>query len=580
MKLKALCNHTLLILCSVLFLSLSVRVNAQKTGNDNVNPTHSTILKQSGATTSGTENWSFPDVVVGGQSQYVCRVGYGTGVVSFHANILGSNQDQFEVSTDRTCSGMGVAEVTVTFKPTSVGSKSITIQIFKDGDTANEAKNFNLSGNGIYPSLVVSDGDASIPEAKTYNDVSLTLNLIDLTKYHFISIPFTPTSVELRNLSGNSVDLSNYRLYKYDTFKRALSGPQSANNNWIPISFTEMEPGKGYIIAFDNAMGFVARMTFIRAAEFDATLTGTISLSDYTGVPDETNKNWYLVGSQTFDNYQLSGAGLLNAQRFNGTDYDLVNLATANSFTKYTAAFVQFSGTLTASAQMNPFRAPIQQNILSGQDNYLLTLASGTHTKQISIVTAPDGDDTYQIGKDLLMMGSMNHSELALAVDHTSGHLVADYISNNTQTLPLVTKLTVGTPYTFSLNYSQSHAQHVYLLDNETGDQTDLLVSDFSFVGSANAMNRFSLNIVMPKTPTSDELEKLENLTFVSGKNSLLIAGLTKNYSIHIFDVTGKQVAQVENMEEDFEVSNLESGVYIVEYTNGTEKGTEKVMIK
>lgn len=580
MKLKALCNHSLLILCSVLFLSLSVRVIAQKTGNDNVNDTYSTILKQSAATTGGTENWSFPDVVVGGQTQYVCRVGYGSGVTSFHANILGSNQDQFQVSTDRTCSGMGVAEVTVTFKPTSVGSKSITIQIFKDGDTANEAKNFNLSGNGIYPSLVVSDADLSTPEAKTYNDVSLTLNIVDLSKYHFISIPFTPTSVELRNLGGLSVDLSNYRLYKYDTFKRAISGPQSANNNWIQISATEMEPGKGYLIAFDDSMGFVAKITFKRDAEFNAELTGIISLSDYTGVPDPTDRNWYLIGSQTFDNYQLSGTGLLNAQKFNGTDYDLVNLATANSFTRYTSCFVQFSGTLTASAEMNPFRAPIQQNILNGQDNYLLSLANDSITKQISIVTAPDGDDTYQIGKDLLMMGSMTNSQLGLAIGHTSGHLVADYISNNTQTLPLVTKLTVGTNYTFALSHSQSHAQHVYLVDGETGTQTDLLLGDYSFVGSASAMNRFSLNIVMPKTPTSDELETLNHLTFISGENSLLIAGLSKEYSIRIFDVTGKQVAEIENMEEDFEVSNLESGVYIVEYTSSALQGTEKVMIK
>lgn len=580
MNFKAQCNHTLLILCSVLFLSLAVRVNAQNTGNDQVNNTHSTILKQS-ATTTG-EDYIYPDVAVGEEFVHLVTAGFASDVTNFHVNVVGTtdNMSQFELTYTGVCTSNGAANVTVTFKPTSIGTKSITIQIYKDGDAVDQARVFNLSGEAIYPTLIISDQDTSVPEEKTYQDVSLTLTFIDLSRFHFISIPFTPTSLELRKLVGGGVvDLSNYQLYKYHTFNRSLG---HLGSNWIELnSISQMKPGEGYIIRFDDSLGVGAIITFKRELEFEAERTGTISLNDYTiGEDLSMHKNWYLVGGQVFDNYQLSGDGLLNAQTFNGTDYDLVNLATANSFKKYSAAFVQYSGTLTSSVTMNPFRAPIQQNILSGQDNYLLSLTNGTLTKQISIVTAPDGDDTYQIGKDLLMMGSMTNSPLALAIDHTSGKLVADYISNDAQTLSLLTKLVEGVDYTFSLNHSQSHAQHVYLLDGETGMQTDLLMSDYSFVGSANSINRFSLNIVVAKTPTSNELETLTHLTFISGENSLLIAGLTKDYCIHIFDVTGKLVTQVENTEEDFEVSNLENGVYIVEYTNGTVQGTEKVMIK
>ena len=52
-----------------------------------------------------------------------------------------------------------------------------------------------------------------------------------------------------------------------------------------------------------------------------------------------------------------------------------------------------------------------------------------------------------------------------------------------------------------------------------------------------------------------------------------------ENVDIQIFDILGKSVLNLDNVRNPVNVSELKSGVYFVQITLGTEKGTKKLII-
>ena len=52
-----------------------------------------------------------------------------------------------------------------------------------------------------------------------------------------------------------------------------------------------------------------------------------------------------------------------------------------------------------------------------------------------------------------------------------------------------------------------------------------------------------------------------------------------ENIDVQIFDILGKSVLQLENVRNLVNVSELKSGVYFVQMTLGTKKGTKKLII-
>lgn len=420
--------------------------------------------------------------------------------------------------------------------------------------------------------------------------------------YYPLAVPFATAVNTIDYIDPTLAAASTYNKHfvikGYDGANRAINGEDS-NNNWdVVAEDATLQPGIGYImtavavkgsaiirvpLAFDNGWTSDGEK-----ATYDAVTKNVVAVTAYSGAKASENqrhKGWNMLGVPFMSCYgagtdMYSGGGsaaLINGEIVisSGADpYSYINTTIpyvsvpSHDFAEYIQTdisdtkllpgwsfFVQVNtdGNLTFNVsnrepdEDNPIYAPrhrkAEEVVRTG-----IILSRGETSDKTTILVSDKYSSEYEVGADLEKMFG-------------SGYTLATYsLSNGTrlaynalcqtdaqQLIPIGYRAPEDGEYTFSLNprYAENSAfEHVYLIDYQTGDITDLMASSYTFsTVRTQEDTRFTINVVPRKLTTTD----IEGGAATESRTQKILLN-DKLYIIrggHMYDATGKRVSEI-----------------------------------
>ena len=360
----------------------------------------------------------------------------------------------------------------------------------------------------------------------------------------------------------------HFDIKTYDGARRADVG-EDKTNNWVrlkrhtpeaPVSF---KPGVGYIIsamAYPGTDTATIRIpmtvpnTWFKNGEqavVGTTVRNTIAVTAHTGTATDINNGghqrhagWNFVANPYLSNF--TGGGI---DATNGLDYidgeliiqgsyeyseETVPYVTipAYNFAYYSqhklsdvklspewSFFVQVgtSGTMdftTTGRQQAPASIAARAEERPVKMDVDITLSDNHSSDQTGIIISDRYNDTYEIGRDLekLFGSAYNLSVYTLMADNTPLAYQALAIRSNMQVIPVGYRAPEQGEYTFRLNEATSSIdllneqyEQLVLVDYQTGELTNLLISDYTFYSErTQADNRFAIYAVPRQNAPTD----------------------------------------------------------------------------
>ena len=153
-------------------------------------------------------------------------------------------------------------------------------------------------------------------------------------------------------------------------------------------------------------------------------------------------------------------------------------------------------------------------------------------------------------------------------------------IEASTKDIPVSFEAKTMGEYTLSVSSLTKRFDNVYLVDKLTGEVTNMLIDDYTFIATTNDNpERFVLKLY--EYDSIEETEEDDSYVYVNN-NELIINNVTSNTVIRIFDMMGREVMYVDGRMEDvarISTDNFETGIYIVRKINNRNVNTQKVVI-
>ena len=247
-------------------------------------------------------------------------------------------------------------------------------------------------------------------------------------------------------------------------------------------------------------------------------------LSNFTGGTNPSNVEGSFINGEIIINngeYDYGGDDVpyVTIPAYDFAHYDQVKLSDATLSPAY-SFFVQVGtdGTMTfktagrqqapaSIAARNAEERPVKMDVD-------ITLSDNHSSDQTGIIISDRYNDEYEIGRDLeKMFGSAaNLTVYTLMADNTPLAYQALAIRSNMQVIPVGYRAPEQGEYTFRLNEATSSIdllneqyEQLVLVDYQTGELTNLLVSDYTFYSErTQADNRFAIYAVPRQNAPTD----------------------------------------------------------------------------
>lgn len=363
-------------------------------------------------------------------------------------------------------------------------------------------------------------------------------------------------------------DAATYRTHfvikTYDGAKRAENG-ENRDANWVIVNRdTYLEPGIGYMITAMTAGKDAVTMRIpMRVSDdwfaggeqttLDEVTRNIVPVTAHTGTATDINKGghqrhagWNFVANPYLSNFTggtnssnvegsfINGKIIINQggydyggeevpyvtiPTYDFAHYDQVKLSEATLSPAY-SFFVQVgeSGPMTfktagrqqapaSIAARNAEERPVKMDID-------ITLSDNHSSDQTGIIISDRYSDAYEIGRDLekLFGSAYNLSVYTLMADNTPLAFQALAIRSNMQVIPVGYRAPEQGEYTFRLNEATSSIdllneqyEQLVLVDYQTGELTNLLISDYTFYSErTQADNRFAIYAVPRQNAPTD----------------------------------------------------------------------------
>ena len=446
------------------------------------------------------------------------------------------------------------------------GGKTLTLQ---PGTTTINSLTLKggIQTDGSYqmPSIWVPEGATLV---RNSNKIYLDL-VVNAENWYPFAVPFeTKNTSDIHYLHPDMKSAAKYSKHfdikTYDGARRADVGEDKANN-WVrlkrhtaeePVSF---KPGVGYIIsamAYPGTDTATIRIpmtvpnTWFKNGEqavVGTTVRNTIDVTAHTGeaaTEHQRHAGWNFVANPYLSNF--TGGGI---DASNGLDYidgeliiqgsyeyseETVPYVTipAYNFAYYSqhklsevklspewSFFVQVgtSGTMdftTTGRQQAPASIAARAEERPVKMDVDITLSDNHSSDQTGIIISDRYNDTYEIGRDLekLFGSAYNLSVYTLMADNTPLAFQALAIRSNMQVIPVGYRAPEQGEYTFRLNEATSSIdllneqyEQLVLVDYQTGELTNLLISDYTFYSErTQADNRFAIYAVSRQNAPTD----------------------------------------------------------------------------
>ena len=421
------------------------------------------------------------------------------------------------------------------------------------------------SGNYAMPSVWVPEGATLVRKNTTIN---LDLVVNSKSWYPF-AVPFAATinaNVEYLDptLAAASEYGTHFAIKTYDGARRAEEGVDQTNN-WVQLNRNEkLQPGVGYIISaltypdkdtatiripmnVDNAWLANGEQESITVKE-QTTTRNQVTVTAHGGKAaneHQRHAGWNFVANPYLANFAgtnasneggsfINGEILINKGDYSYSDdkvpyvtiptynfahYYQVKLSEATLSPAY-SFFVQVGtdGTMTFETAGRQ-QAPASLAARSAEERPVkmdvdITLSDNHSSDQTGIIISDRYSEAYEIGRDLeKMFGSAaNLTVYTLMADNTPLAYQALAIRSSMQVIPVGYRTPEQGEYTFALNEATSSIdllneqyEQLVLVDYQTGELTNLLISDYTFYSErTQADNRFAIYAVPRQNAPTD----------------------------------------------------------------------------
>ena len=133
----------------------------------------------------------------------------------------------------------------------------------------------------------------------------------------------------------------------------------------------------------------------------------------------------------------------------------------------------------------------------------------------------------------------------------------------------------------YTISVETEAYDEIYLVDNMTGDVTNMLTDDYTFVATSNdAPNRFVVRL--GEGNYIDEHAVKDNFAYVNN-GKLMLRGISDNAQIDVYDVMGRRVlcAVVNGTNETYtiEMNGVQTGLYIVKVSDKEGIKMQKIIL-
>ena len=379
--------------------------------------------------------------------------------------------------------------------------------------------------------------------------VLYTRIILSKSGYFQFGLPLSCPISAVRLSNGNSVSYktgSGWILRYYDENKRATTGP---DNNWVTLDAAEpIAAGRGY----EMYSGVDYYREFYFPVNLGA-LTNSVHV-DYTAGEQPTNNGWNVLVSpltHTFTNTPQPEGMKISWMQLDGSflQEPLTTVAPAMTFA-YQAAkegSLVFDGSSVTVPTLAPRRVAAMEEATRIQWMHLDIKDANGVGDQTSIYSHPTRyDQTFKMGVDEEKQ-SLSATRALIYSSHAYGEMAFAGVAD--ELLEQGVAMTVYSPKAQELTISMrendwlNRMAFVWLIDQATGAQIDLLESDYSFDAEAGTtagrfilMGAFFAPQITTDNGTVQSDEDIKATKFIyNDKMYIQINGV-------IYDATGKLV--------------------------------------
>ena len=373
----------------------------------------------------------------------------------------------------------------------------------------------------------------------------------DNSQFYQFGLPCSSTTTGVIMSDGSTPSASSWQMKEYSESKRAEKGVSESGENWVALSSTTIEGGKGYEIYSGSK--------YYREYCFPITIAEGDAVRVWRTGDDKTNSGWNIIVSPKMGKFigepKPEDITITVLQPDGGYIQEIPEVimpAVPFSYQASATGMLTFESTLLFNASAPaPRRKAVAEETERIQWIHLDIADANGSGDQTSIYSHPTRyDAVYQTGIDVAKQ-SLTASRAIIYSSHAYGEMafagVADTLLEQGVALtvysPIAQELTISMRENDWLN----RMAYVWLVDHETGARTDLLWDTYTFDATeGTARGRFTIEGVFraPQITTDIENAEMMNDEMMKVRKVLINQKMYIIRGDQMYDATGKKVSK------------------------------------
>ena len=368
-------------------------------------------------------------------------------------------------------------------------------------------------------------------------------------------------NLEISSVEGLIPTTNNYDLYRYDEPTSVWQNVKDSNNN-----FTTLDIGRGYLYAneYDVTLSFSGELNN-EMVRYELSKTDDITLSGFNLIGNPYSHNIYKGKGAAIDDdnlvygyYSLSGDGAWGARISNEEP-----IAPCQSILVKT----------TKGGVIDVKKTDVQPSQKS--DSRILS---------VTVENDDYEDVAFVMFEDIVGLEKINHRNenvpmIYVPMDNEN-YAVAS-VDEETSDIPLSFRAKTMGEYTIKVSVDKNKFDYVYLVDNLTGEVTNMLHEDYTFMATTND-NSERFTIKLYNVESVEESIATDSFVFVNN-DEIVVNNVVGKSLVEIIDMMGRCVLKKEyHNEKSFVISQaslFNDGVYIVRLVDDNGIRTQKLLI-
>ena len=373
----------------------------------------------------------------------------------------------------------------------------------------------------------------------------------DNSQFYQFGLPCSSTTTGVIMSDGSTPSASSWQLKEYSEYNRATNGVSESGENWVALSTTTIEGGKGYEIYSGSK--------YYREYCFPITIAEGDAVPVWRTGDDKANSGWNIIVSPKMGKFigepKPEDITITVLQQDGGYIQEIPEVimpAVPFSYQASATGMLNFESTLLFNASAPaPRRKAVAEETERIQWIHLDIADANGSGDQTSIYSHPTRyDQVYQTGIDVAKQ-SLTASRAIIYSSHAYGDMafagVADTLLEQGVALTVYSPIAQELTISMRENNWLNRMAYVWLVDHETGARTDLLWDTYTFEATeGTARGRFTIEGVFraPQITTDIENGGMMNDEMMKVRKVLINQKMYILRGDQMYDATGKKVSK------------------------------------